>query len=149
MHKIHTTNLVQTRTPNVKEISHIPILGYIVVRVDVFLSKAQSHVCGHSKGKKADLTQPLLDPLADKGDQDDKDNSEDKQPDIPTLAGVNLSIPSGSLVMIIGKVGSGKTSLLASMINEISIEEGHVQLNGKAAYCSQLPWIQVRYYCLC
>ena len=73
-------------------------------------------------------------------------DSEHKRADIPTLAGVNLSVPAGSLVMIIGKVGSGKTSLLASMINEIPIEEGHVRLNGTAAYCSQLPWIQV---CCC
>ena len=74
-------------------------------------------------------------------------DSEDKKPDIPTLADVNLSIPQGSLVMIIGKVGSGKSTLLASMINEIPFEAGHVQLNGTAAYCAQLPWIQVRDYC--
>ena len=103
----------------------------------------------HSRRKKGELEKRLQDVLADAGRKDSalgEGDSEGKCADIPTLAGVDLSVPAGSLVMIIGKVGSGKTTLLASMINEIPIEEGHVRLNGTAAYCSQLPWIQV---CCC
>ena len=106
--------------------------------------------CRQNKQKEDNLHHGIIDSVRASGRQTTlpEGDTEDKKPDIPTLADVNLSIPKGSLVMIIGKVGSGKSTLLSSMINEIPFEAGHVQLNGTAAYCAQLPWIQVCCHCL-
>ncbi|KAK2580321.1 hypothetical protein KPH14_012558 [Odynerus spinipes] len=58
-----------------------------------------------------------------------------------TLSNVNLSIEPGSLVAIIGQVGSGKSSLLHVMLHELPLKEGSLEITGKIAYVSQQPWI--------
>ncbi|XP_021866255.1 ABC transporter C family member 13 isoform X2 [Spinacia oleracea] len=54
---------------------------------------------------------------------------------------VNLSLPKGSFVVIIGEVGSGKSSLLSSVLGETNIIGGWAHLNGSTAYVPQVPWI--------
>ena len=56
----------------------------------------------------------------------------------PTLSGVNMRITAGSLTCVIGKVGSGKSSLLAGMLNECPAVEGSVCLNGSVGFCTQV-----------
>jgi ABC-type bacteriocin/lantibiotic exporter with double-glycine peptidase domain len=59
------------------------------------------------------------------------------------LHGLNLTIHAG-LTAIVGSVGSGKTSLLASMIGETKVVSGSVLLTNKmsrVAFCSQTPWL--------
>ena len=60
------------------------------------------------------------------------------------LKDVNLSIEKGSLVAIIGSVGSGKSSLLQSILGELYLNQGkiHVSKNKSFAYVSQQAWIQ-------
>lgn len=66
-------------------------------------------------------------------------------PDKPfELTGIDLRIPRGSLVAIVGPVGSGKTSLLQGLIGEMRATSGTVKFGGDLAYCSQSAWIQVR-----
>ena len=60
-----------------------------------------------------------------------KDTDQDEAALIPfTLRGVKLEIPPGSLVCVVGRVGTGKTTLLSGMINEIRRTKGHVRFNG-------------------
>jgi len=59
-----------------------------------------------------------------------------------TLSDVNFHVPQGSLLCIVGRVGTGKTTLLNGLINECPTVSGKVTVAGKLAYCSQLPWIQ-------
>jgi ABC-type polysaccharide/polyol phosphate transport system ATPase subunit len=40
-------------------------------------------------------------------------------------------------VGIIGKVGSGKSSLLLAILNEMNLKKGTCSYNGKIAYVSQ------------
>jgi ABC-type multidrug transport system fused ATPase/permease subunit len=63
-------------------------------------------------------------------------------PGQPQLRDVNLSIPRGSLVFVIGRVGSGKSSLISGLLNEIPITAGHVTVRGSTSYCAQQAWIQ-------
>lgn len=58
------------------------------------------------------------------------------------LSGINLEIPRGSLVAIIGPIGSGKTSLLESLMGSLQIERGRVALPiCSTGYCEQHAWI--------
>ncbi|KAJ1465706.1 hypothetical protein T484DRAFT_1863832 [Baffinella frigidus] len=43
--------------------------------------------------------------------------------------------------MVCGKVGSGKSSLLAAILGEMKKEAGTVCLTGSVAYAAQQPWI--------
>ncbi|KAJ8692856.1 hypothetical protein PTI98_010127 [Pleurotus ostreatus] len=55
---------------------------------------------------------------------------------------VNLTIPRGKLVAIVGAVGSGKTSLLQGIIGEMRRTSGTVTFGGSVGYCPQTAWIQ-------
>nr|QNH67946.1 ATP-binding cassette transporter subfamily C member 1 X7 [Brachionus plicatilis] len=60
----------------------------------------------------------------------------------PLLKNLNLNVYKGELVAIIGKVGSGKSSLLSGLLNEMHLVNGKLNLNGSTAYVSQQAWIQ-------
>ncbi|CAA0827331.1 multidrug resistance-associated protein 11 [Striga hermonthica] len=57
------------------------------------------------------------------------------------LERVNLYVPEGFMVAIIGEVGSGKSSLLNMLLGETRLINGSTHLNGSKAYVPQVPWI--------
>lgn len=64
----------------------------------------------------------------------------------PTLADINIDIPVGSLVAIVGATGEGKTSLISAMLGELPPLENtntntSVVIRGTAAYVPQISWI--------
>ncbi|ANM61736.1 multidrug resistance-associated protein 11 [Arabidopsis thaliana] len=58
-----------------------------------------------------------------------------------TIKQVSLRVPKGSFVAVIGEVGSGKTSLLNSLLGEMRCVHGSILLNGSVAYVPQVPWL--------
>ena len=65
---------------------------------------------------------------------------------ITLLRGINLKIKKSEHIGIIGEVGSGKTCLLNSIINNLAVlnkdqSEGNILLSGKVSFVSQNPWI--------
>lgn len=81
------------------------------------------------------LGEPLLDEL----DRSLDDSLIDSR---LVLRDINLVVPKGSSVAIIGKVGSGKSSLLSAILGELYWEKGSkVQLSGNLAYLGQNPWL--------
>ncbi|KAM7485084.1 hypothetical protein LguiA_001093 [Lonicera macranthoides] len=58
------------------------------------------------------------------------------------LKDVNLKIKKGELAAIVGTVGSGKSSLLASILGELHKVSGKVRVCGSTAYVAQTSWIQ-------
>ncbi|CCD69448.1 ABC-type glutathione-S-conjugate transporter [Caenorhabditis elegans] len=60
----------------------------------------------------------------------------------PTLREISFKIQKGQLVAIVGKVGSGKSSLLHALLGEMNKLSGSVQINGNIAYVPQQAWIQ-------
>ncbi|CAL8118382.1 unnamed protein product [Orchesella dallaii] len=64
------------------------------------------------------------------------------EPDTVVLRDINLRIKPGSLVAIVGSVGSGKSSLLAAMLGELDKVSGRVNTKGSIAYIAQQAWIQ-------
>ena len=60
----------------------------------------------------------------------------------PTLKGINCNITRGSLVAIVGTVGSGKSSILAAILGEMEKIQGRIATQGSIAYVAQQAWIQ-------
>uniref|UniRef100_A0A673CCA3 ABC-type glutathione-S-conjugate transporter n=1 Tax=Sphaeramia orbicularis TaxID=375764 RepID=A0A673CCA3_9TELE len=58
----------------------------------------------------------------------------------PCLKRINFHVPRGSLVAVVGHVGSGKSSLLSAMLGETEKRSGSV--TGSVAYVPQQAWIQ-------
>ena len=55
---------------------------------------------------------------------------------------LSVTVPRGALYVVVGEVGSGKTSLLMAMLKEMEQKQGTLSLSGSLAYTSQDPWIQ-------
>jgi ABC-type multidrug transport system fused ATPase/permease subunit len=60
----------------------------------------------------------------------------------PTLVNINLSVKKGDLVAVVGRVGSGKSSLISATLGEMNRISGKVKIRGSVAYVSQNPWLQ-------
>ncbi|KAF4364472.1 hypothetical protein F8388_007049 [Cannabis sativa] len=58
------------------------------------------------------------------------------------LQNINLSVNKGQLAAIVGTVGSGKSSLLSSILGEMHKLSGKVRVCGTTAYVAQTSWIQ-------
>ncbi|XP_014750816.1 PREDICTED: multidrug resistance-associated protein 6-like isoform X6 [Sturnus vulgaris] len=59
----------------------------------------------------------------------------------PCLRSINLSVPQGSLLAVVGQVGAGKSSLLAALLGELQATDGCVTMKGTAAYVPQQAWV--------
>ena len=59
-----------------------------------------------------------------------------------TLQDINMSVQAGSLVAVVGSVGSGKSSLLSALLGEMTRTSGSVNVHGTTAYVPQQAWIQ-------
>lgn len=62
----------------------------------------------------------------------------------PTLSGLGVQLKSGTLTVVLGPVGSGKTSLLLGILGDMPRLRGRVVVRGEVVYCAQEPWIQNR-----
>ncbi|MCJ1377074.1 hypothetical protein MMC17_000164 [Xylographa soralifera] len=55
---------------------------------------------------------------------------------------INLAIRSGTVVIIAGPIGSGKTLLAKAILGEVKCEAGNIMVATKRiGYCSQVPWL--------
>ncbi|XP_041075962.1 ATP-binding cassette sub-family C member 3-like isoform X1 [Polyodon spathula] len=62
--------------------------------------------------------------------------------DPATLHSINLMVPHGSLLAVVGHVGCGKSSLVSALLGEMEKLEGEISIRGSVAYVSQQAWIQ-------
>ena len=90
--------------------------------------------------------------------QDEAFNSGDKEPNISCvvsnltlhsndrsekciLRDISFEAAQSSLVVLSGPVGSGKSSVLSAINQEVAISEGNIFCPGTIAYVSQTPWV--------
>lgn len=57
------------------------------------------------------------------------------------LRDINVSFKGGQLVAVVGRVGSGKSSLIHAVLGEMRKVQGDVSLSGSVAYVAQTAWI--------
>lgn len=57
------------------------------------------------------------------------------------LKNINLEVKKGELACIVGKVGSGKSALIQSLLGDLYRVKGSAAVHGRIAYVSQVPWI--------
>ncbi|GIX77651.1 ATP-binding cassette sub-family C member 9 [Caerostris extrusa] len=62
---------------------------------------------------------------------------------IPSLRDINVQIPAGKLTIIVGNIGSGKSSLLSAILGELHVISGSINWNSSplVAYVPQKPWL--------
>lgn len=64
------------------------------------------------------------------------------------LQNLDIEFPSGELSIVSGKTGSGKSLLLAGILDEVELLDGHIRAptvtgcSESLAYVSQVPWLQ-------
>jgi ATP-binding cassette, subfamily C (CFTR/MRP), member 1 len=62
----------------------------------------------------------------------------------PTVRGINMTVPRGNLVVIVGPIASGKSTLLKGVLGEVPVASGSVNLqSGRTSWCDQTPWLKV------
>lgn len=57
------------------------------------------------------------------------------------LSNVNFKARKGELSCLVGKVGTGKSAFLQSVLGDLHRSEGSVMVKGRIAYVAQVPWI--------
>jgi ABC-type multidrug transport system fused ATPase/permease subunit len=58
-----------------------------------------------------------------------------------TLKDINVRAKRGSLIAVIGQVGSGKSSLLQTILGELAVSSGFINVSGTISYACQEPWV--------
>lgn len=62
--------------------------------------------------------------------------------DSHVLNSISFTVPHGGITIVVGPIGSGKSSLLKSILGESVLREGELYVcSGRIAYCDQNPWI--------
>ncbi|XP_065588705.1 ATP-binding cassette sub-family C member 6 isoform X1 [Cyrtonyx montezumae] len=60
----------------------------------------------------------------------------------PCLRRIDLTVPQGSLLAVVGQVGAGKSSLLSALLGDLEKMDGCMTMKGTVAYVPQQAWIQ-------
>ncbi len=58
-----------------------------------------------------------------------------------TLSGITFDVCDGEILAVTGSVGSGKSSLLTTILGELPLCNGVISHRGKVAYVPQIPWV--------
>ncbi|XP_044223017.1 ATP-binding cassette sub-family C member 12 isoform X1 [Thunnus albacares] len=76
-----------------------------------------------------------------KGNKVDETSQDGKTEALPTLRNISFTLPKGNLLGVCGNVGSGKTSLISSILEQMHLLRGSLAVDGTFAYVSQQAWI--------
>ncbi|KAI0701736.1 multidrug resistance-associated ABC transporter [Earliella scabrosa] len=105
---------------------------------------------GNGKKEKADRKKkdapssvlPTTNDDAEESELEEKEREKEPLEEKPfELKNLKLRVPKGSFVAIVGRVGSGKSSLLQALIGEMRKTRGECVFSSTAAYVPQTAWI--------
>ncbi|KAF9178380.1 hypothetical protein BGZ50_007768, partial [Haplosporangium sp. Z 11] len=60
---------------------------------------------------------------------------------VPVISGINLALKKDCLLSVIGRVGSGKSSLMAALCGDLERVSGEIRMRGSVAFVPQQAWI--------
>ncbi|KAI9233433.1 MAG: hypothetical protein BYD32DRAFT_465341 [Podila humilis] len=83
----------------------------------------------------------LSDLTVDEKDLDTPKNGSSAESMGPVLHDIQLQVKRGSLTAVVGRVGSGKSSLAGALLGEMYRYSGTVRSHGSLAYVAQSAWI--------
>uniref|UniRef100_A0A7N6AF19 ATP-binding cassette, sub-family C (CFTR/MRP), member 12 n=1 Tax=Anabas testudineus TaxID=64144 RepID=A0A7N6AF19_ANATE len=75
------------------------------------------------------------------GHKVDRTSHHEPSETLPTLNNISFTLPKGNLLGVCGNVGSGKTSLISSILEQMHLKQGSITADGTFAYVSQQAWI--------
>ncbi|KAL0719562.1 hypothetical protein Bca4012_068886 [Brassica carinata] len=122
-------------------IFYLPETISMIVQTKVSLGRIASYLC-------QDNLQPDVVERLPKGRSDisveviNSTLSWDVSSSDPTLKDINFKVFTGMKVAVCGTVGSGKSSLLSSILGEVPKISGSLKVCGTKGYVAQSPWIQ-------
>ncbi|KAG2294813.1 hypothetical protein Bca52824_041482 [Brassica carinata] len=122
-------------------IYNLPDTISMVVQTKVSLDRIASYLC-------LDNLQPDVVETLPQGGSDiavevrNSTLSWDVSSESPTLKDISFKVLPGMKVAVCGTVGSGKSSLLSSILGEVPKVSGSLKVCGTKAYVAQSPWIQ-------
>ncbi|ATY61286.1 ABC multidrug [Cordyceps militaris] len=62
---------------------------------------------------------------------------------VPLIDDISIQFRTGQISMLVGPVGSGKSTLCRAILGEQKLDHGFVLMGGiRVAYCDQSPWLQ-------
>uniref|UniRef100_A0A8D0D9C1 ATP binding cassette subfamily C member 12 n=1 Tax=Sander lucioperca TaxID=283035 RepID=A0A8D0D9C1_SANLU len=76
-----------------------------------------------------------------KGHKAEELSQNGKTETLSTLRNISFTLPKGNLLGVCGNVGSGKTSLISSILEQMHLLRGSLTADGTFAYVSQQAWI--------
>lgn len=114
----------------------------MIVQTKVSLDRIASFLC--LDDLQQDVVERLSSGSSSKTDVEVSDGafSWDVSSPVPTLRDITFKIRQGMNVAVCGTVGSGKSSLLSSILGEVPKVSGNLKVCGRKAYIAQSPWIQ-------
>uniref|UniRef100_A0AAG5CQF6 Uncharacterized protein n=1 Tax=Anopheles atroparvus TaxID=41427 RepID=A0AAG5CQF6_ANOAO len=57
------------------------------------------------------------------------------------IRNVTLTVEKANPCVIVGSVGSGKSTMLQVILGELELDEGRLEINGNVSYAPQEPWL--------
>lgn len=60
----------------------------------------------------------------------------------PAVSNVSFSMEQGSILMIVGPIGAGKSTLVRALLGELGCDRGEICVRSpRVSYCAQIPWL--------
>lgn len=120
----------------------LPMVITAIVEASVAVSRITSYLTADELQADAVRREPAVE---ENGDESvrirDASFTWDKNAEHNTLEEINFAAHKGELACIVGRVGSGKSSLLQAVLGDLWKVKGEVVLHGKSAYVPQQAWV--------
>nr|WOF01071.1 multidrug resistance-associated protein 1 [Corynespora cassiicola] len=120
----------------------LPMVITAIVEASVAVGRITSYLVADELQENAVVREPSVD---ENGEESvrirDATFSWNKHEAREALQDINFSAHKGELACIVGRVGSGKSSLLQAVLGDLWKIRGEVILRGKTAYVPQQAWV--------
>ncbi|KAJ4350561.1 ATP-binding cassette glutathione S-conjugate transporter ycf1 [Ascochyta clinopodiicola] len=120
----------------------LPMVITAIVEASVAVSRITGYLTADELQADAVRREPAVEETGDESVRiRDASFTWDKNAERRALEEINFSAHKGDLACIVGRVGSGKSSLLQAVLGDLWKIKGEVVLHGKSAYVPQQAWV--------